>query len=220
MFEGRGFIPPLHPEGRGIAAASLLAAVVLSLWSTGLALIAVGGAVWAWRVYAAPSRVAPDAQPGLVIAPADGTVAEIGEGFAPVELDMGDQPLMRVTVVSGVFDSHVVRSPAEGVIERVEFRGGRLGDALAPAAVLEHERNGLRVRLDTGATLGIVQISGRALPRLSWSVVENQRIEAGRIYGVSRLGGRVDLYLPAGSTLTVRPGQKMVAGETMLARIP
>ena len=155
-----------------------------------------------------------------MIAPADGTVVEIGEGFAPGELEMGDQPLSRVTLVSGAFDSHSVRIPADGVIERVEFRGGRLGSALAPAALLDHERLGLRLRLENGSVLGLVQVSGRGLPKLSWSVVENQPVQAGYVYGVSRLGGRVDLYLPVGSTLHVRPGQKMVAGETMLARIP
>jgi phosphatidylserine decarboxylase len=44
------------------------------------------------------------------------------------------------------------------------------------------------------------------------SVVAGQRV------GLIRFGSRVDVYLPAGYACQVLPGQRCVAGETVLAR--
>jgi phosphatidylserine decarboxylase len=46
------------------------------------------------------------------------------------------------------------------------------------------------------------------------------RVRAGATYGLIRFGSRVDLYLPPGSVVLVRPGQHTVGGETALARLP
>jgi len=218
MFKLRDVMVPLHPDGQGVLAAALVAVFVLSFISVPLMGLACVGVVWIWALYANPGRVTPEGQ-GLIIAPANGVVAEIGTASPPQPLDMAPAPLLRITLVLGPLDSHVMRMPARGVVERVEFRAGRLGDPMAPSAVLENESHAIRLGLAGDAHLGLVQISGRALPKLSWSCVETQKVEPGQVFGTSRLGGRVDLYLPQGAALTVRVGQKMIAGETVLARI-
>ena len=39
----------------------------------------------------------------------------------------------------------------------------------------------------------------------------------GERFGLIRFGSRVDVYLPAGTTVLVGLGQKAIAGETVLA---
>ena len=45
-----------------------------------------------------------------------------------------------------------------------------------------------------------------------------ESVVAGQRVGLIRFGSRVDVYLPAGYGCRVLPGQRCVAGETVLAR--
>ena len=49
--------------------------------------------------------------------------------------------------------------------------------------------------------------------------VTGQAVQAGDTYGLIRFGSRVDTYLPAGSELVIRKGQRTIGGETVLARM-
>ena len=82
----------------------------------------------------------------------------------------------------------------------------------------------LALVLDTGLAqapkIGFVQIAGLVARRILCDVDVGDRLAAGQIYGLIRFGSRVDVWLPASSTPQVLPGQKSIAGETILARLP
>src|SRR5690606_27901231 len=119
------FLVPLHRDGWKFVAAFAVATVLLGefVWSW-LWLVGIVATLWCLFFFRDPPRVTPQ-RAGLVVSPADGLVSQIGMAVPPPELDMGGESLMRVSVFLSVFDVHVNRVPAEGVIDVVAYHPGR-----------------------------------------------------------------------------------------------
>ena len=127
---------------------------------------------------------------------------------------------MRISVFLSVFDVHVQRAPANGVIERIAYRPGKFLSADLDKASEDNERNSLLLRTEDGHELVVVQIAGLVARRIVCQVAEGDKVSAGQTYGLIRFGSRVDLYLPPGSRVLVNRGQRTIGGETVLAELP
>jgi phosphatidylserine decarboxylase len=68
--------------------------------------------------------------------------------------------------------------------------------------------------------VAVVQIAGLLARRIVCEVHEGSEVAAGETYGLIRFGSRVDTYLPEGARPLVRPGQRTIGGETVLAELP
>jgi phosphatidylserine decarboxylase len=156
-------------------------------------------------------------KPGLVVSPADGRVTLITKVAPPPELGMGEEKLTRISVFLNVFDVHVNRSPSDGVIKAAEYKPGKFLNADLDKASEENERMSIRLGLPDGREIAFVQIAGLVARRIIWWVAPGQSLKAGERYGLIRFGSRCDIYLPDGVHPQVVVGQKMIAGETVLA---
>ena len=120
-----------------------------------------------------------------------------------------------------VFDVHVNRSPLSGVVADKHYVKGKFVNASLDKANRDNER--LALVLDTGVEsapkIGFVQIAGLVARRILCDVDVGDRLAGGQVYGLIRFGSRVDVWLPASSVPQVLPGQKSIAGETVLARL-
>ena len=76
------------------------------------------------------------------------------------------------------------------------------------------------MRTRTGQQVIFVQIAGLVARRIVYHLAPGQEVRAGERFGLIRFGSRVDVYMPRGSSIGVTLGQKTVAGETILARMP
>jgi phosphatidylserine decarboxylase len=208
--------PAIHREGWPFIAIFIVAAIILS-WIHG-SLGFLGLLLTAWCVYffRDPVRVTP-MRSGLVVSPADGIVVSLGPTVPPSELGLGDQPLPCVAVFMNVFDVHVNRAPVTGRIRHMAYRPGRFFNASLDKASEHNERNGVVFELPDGRAVGAVQIAGLVARRIVWWVGVGDAMTAGSRFGMIRFGSRVDVYLPLGVTPQVCIGQRMVAGETVLA---
>jgi phosphatidylserine decarboxylase len=211
-------LPPLHPEGPGFVAVFAIGALILWWFWAPLGLVGLALTVWCFYFFRDPDRVTPS-QDGLVISPADGLVQMIGPVAPPLELDMGSEPLMRVSVFMSVFDCHVNRAPIGGEIIKEEYTPGKFLNATLDKASEDNERQSLIVRTPEGKDFAIVQIAGLVARRIRCDVREGQQVLAGQRFGMIRFGSRVDVYLPEGIEPLVMVGQISVAGETVLADI-
>ena len=212
----RTFIKPMHPEGRRfVAAFGFATAVLFALWEP-LGWIGLGLTVWCYYFFRDPVRVTP-LREGLVISPADGVVSLIEPAAPPAELGLGPAPLMRVSVFMSVFDCHVNRAPVPGRVAKVAYRPGRLLNASLDKASEHNERMSLAVTLADGRQVAFVQIAGLVARRIVCFVTEGRQLAAGERFGLIRFGSRVDVYLPEGTAPLVAVGQRMIAGETVLA---
>ncbi|MEP6559968.1 MAG: phosphatidylserine decarboxylase [Nakamurella sp.] len=223
----RSTIPPIHPGGRpiilGAAAATIGARYLLravGLKRAGRAVGTVGLAATAGSAafFRAPVRVRPFAD-GMVISPADGLVSLIEQAPPPPELGLDPTPRLRVSIFLSIFDVHVQRIPIDGLITGMAYRPGAFLSADLDKASQDNERNSLVISATVGGEVVVTQIAGLIARRIVSDVRQGAPVLAGDTYGLIRFGSRVDTYLPAGSELVVRQGQRAIGGETVLARL-
>ena len=211
----RNTLVPVHKEGYRFVAIFFVVSLVLGfLWEP---LMWIGLVLTAWCAYffRDPERMTP-LDDDLVISPADGRVSSIATVLPPEELNLGSEPMLRISVFMNVFNCHVNRAPMAGTITRVAYRAGKFVNAELDKASQENERNGLVIDTKHGA-IGVVQIAGLVARRILCWKYENGSLEAGERFGLIRFGSRLDVFLPAGAEPRVSVGQTAVAGETVLA---
>jgi phosphatidylserine decarboxylase len=177
-----------------------------------------GLTVWCYYFFRDPARVTPE-RPGLIISPADGIVSLIEPVVPPAELGLPDTPLTRVSVFMSVFNCHVNRAPVAGTIKTVAYRPGKFLNASLDKASEDNERNGVVIEMADGRLLPVVQIAGLVARRIVCFVKPGAAIGRGERFGLIRFGSRLDVYLPQGVAPSVRVGQTMVAGETVIAEL-
>jgi phosphatidylserine decarboxylase len=158
-------------------------------------------------------RLVPD--PGLLYAPADGTV--IGVDTVEDPWFVG-RPSHRVSIFLSLFDVHVNRSPVAGEI--VDVR--ELGSGVAPAMQFERSHGNRRREVGLATSHGpvlVVQVAGLLARRIVGWVGPGQQVWAGQKIGMITFGSRTDLIVPKeAATPFVKVGQRVVGGCTPIAR--
>lgn len=211
----RRTVPPMHPAGWPFVLAGAVGTVLAPRRATVAAGVLTGFVAWFFRE---PHRVTPR-RPGIVVSPADGTVAQVAEATPPPELGLPDRPMSRISVFLSLFDVHVQRVPVAGLVGRIGYRPGRFLSADLDRASEDNERNSMLLRTTDGADVVVVQIAGLVARRIVCSVAEGDAVVAGATYGLIRFGSRVDTYVPSGSRVLVEAGQRTIGGETVLAEV-
>lgn len=231
--KGRGDVswswPPIHPEGRkyGMIAVglSLIPLILLDWEIVGWPMLLLSAGVFAF--FRDPERVVPQDE-NAIVAPADGLVSLITEMEPPAELriddgsgtpGLPDGPVTRISIFMSVFDVHINRSPIAGTIERLVYIPGKFMNADLDKASEENERQHFLVQRHDGVMIGFTQIAGLVARRIIPFVKTGDTVAVGQRVGLIRFGSRVDVYLPAGTEPKVLMGQKIVAGETILAEL-
>ena len=211
----RGQLVPVNREGYRFIGGFALASLVLSWLWTPLGWIGVVLTVWCVLFFRDPERVTP-VREGIIVAPADGRISRIIQAAPPLELGLGERPLMRVSIFMNVFNCHVNRSPVSGRIEKIAYRAGAFINAELDKASENNERNSFIITAGQ-SRIGVVQIAGLIARRIVCFTREGVNVGAGERIGMIRFGSRVDVYLPEGVRPLVAEGQTAVAGETVIA---
>jgi phosphatidylserine decarboxylase len=164
----------------------------------------------------------------FITAPADGLITLIQKVAPPRELTiddgsgspaLADEPVTRISIFMSVFDVHINRAPIGGTVRRVIYIPGKFMNADLDKASEENERQHITIERNDGLIVGFTQIAGLVARRIVPFVKPGDILAAGQRVGLIRFGSRVDVYLPAGTDPRVLLGQKVVAGETILAEI-
>jgi phosphatidylserine decarboxylase len=210
-----------HRAGWPFIAAFAAAAALLGLIGWGWFLPGALAAAWCAYFFRDPPRVTPT-RPGLIVSPADGLIVAIGEVVPEEGLGLDAIPHTRISIFLNIFDVHVNRMPADGVVRSRIYREGKFVNASLDKASEENERLALTVQLTgdhpfAGRLLGVVQIAGLIARRIVCDVQEGSAVRAGERFGIIRFGSRADVYLPTGLHPLVMVGQRAVGGETVLA---
>ena len=160
-----------------------------------------------------PERT-PEGGAETIVSPADGTVLSVAD--AP-EAPAGAK--RRLTVFMSVFNCHVNRAPVSGRLGDYAYIRGQKMAAFAEKASTENEQNRITLVAAAGS-ITFKQIAGALArrivfyPRVGDEVVRGQRI------GLIKFGSRVDLFVPDGAEVLVKPGDKLKAGRTAIVRWP
>ena len=212
----RSVLVPIAREGWPFIGGFAVAALLLFWLYAPLGWLAPVLTAWCVYFFRDPDRVVP-LRPGLVVSPADGMVQAIERAVPPAELGMGTQSRARISIFLNVFDVHVNRVPASGTVARVAYAKGKFFNASLDKASLDNERLAIRVVPAEGPEVAFVLIAGLVARRIVCQVHEGQLLAAGQRIGLIRFGSRVDVYCPPPYVPLVALGQRMVAGETVLA---
>ncbi len=195
-----------------------------------LSLIIIGLVVISINFYRDPQRSIP-IDKNIIVSPADGKVISIDtvqDGEIPFTIKNGEMiylPELKgiiegnftmVSIFMGLFDVHVNRTPISGqVIDIIYIEGGHL-----PAfgnVLVENERN--IVVIDGDIRTVTVQIAGTVARRIECYVDEGQILERGDRIGIIKLGSQVVVMYPSESSTTIKIGDNVKAGETVIAEI-
>jgi phosphatidylserine decarboxylase len=197
----------------------ILAAVILaglSAWWGGRGWALPGLILAAFFVFffRDPDRSSPGGE-GLVVSPADGRVMIVGEAVGP-----GTPPgrWQQVSIFLSPLDVHVNRTPVEGRVTHVEYHPGRFLPAYRAEAGQLNEWT--EVWFDRrGQTIVCRQIVGILARRIVCRLREGDIVTRGQRFGIMKFGSRIDLFVPADARIAVKPGDRVVGGETTLAML-
>jgi len=188
-----------------IAAAVLLGWLTHPAWAIVPCLLALFF-LWFFRD---PERAIPQ-DAGAVVSPGDGKVTDVST------LTIGSEKQTRISIFLSVFDVHVNRSPITGIIRDVRYQRGQYLNAMNQTSAELNEQNIVTVE-GAGHRVIFKQIAGLLARRIVFHPRAGDRIERGQRVGLIKFGSRVDVVLDASARVTVRVGDRVKGGASVLA---
>tara|TARA_B100000686_G_C16303143_1_gene719475 strand:+ start:54 stop:704 length:651 start_codon:yes stop_codon:yes gene_type:complete len=209
-------LPKLHKEGYRFLAIAVVITFILLLISNFLGFISFILTVWIYYFFRDPERFSINDE-SFLLSPADGVVSQITEVKGPEELGLESKQFTRISIFMNVFNCHVNRFPSSGKINKIFYKPGKYLNASLDKSSEENERNYIQFTNSHGDEMVLVQIAGLIARRIVCDVKENSEAKQGSKFGIIRFGSRVDLYFNNHKIL-VKKNQKMISGETIVAR--
>ncbi len=160
-----------------------------------------------------PERQVPS-DPDAVVSPADGRVIVAGDPEPSAPAGCWRQ----ISIFLSPVDVHINRSPVDGRTMRVEYRPGRFLPAYDASAGAVNDRNEIWLDRD-GEPVVCRQVAGVLARRVVCRLAPGDRVLAGDRLGLMKFGSRFDVFLPERADLLVKVGDRVRAGETLIARL-
>ena len=221
------------PPTRGRLPITGMGYVEILLFGGGLALIAAGLAIWwPWAgvlpallvcyvvwFFRDPNRTIP-AGPGLLVSPADGVVTHVEELS---EAGLWEGATLKISIYLSLFSVHLNRVPERARILEVRHLPGRHLSTRDPqSAEVNEQCRTLWECLDPPYLPFLIkQVAGPLVSSAVCAVRPGAALPRGARFGMIKFGSRTELYLPRhpGLSLTVRPGDRVRAGSSIVARL-
>ena len=208
--------PKIHKEGYKFLAISIITTFLVLLISKIIGIILVVITVWVYYFFRDPERYSINDEQ-FMVSPADGMISNISEVSGPIELGLENKSYTKVSIFMNVFNCHVNRVPAAGVVSEIFYKPGKFLNASLDKASDENERNYYKIKLIDGEEIVVVQIAGLIARRIVCEVEEGQKLIQGERIGMIRFGSRVDVYI-SNKKILAKLGQNVVAGESLIAK--
>lgn len=192
-------------------AAPLLAAAVLLGWLTQppWAIIPCLLAFFFLWFFRDPKRAIPQ-QGGAVVSPGDGKVTDVAT------VNLGNEKQTRISIFLSVFDVHVNRSPIAGVVRDIRYRRGQFLNAMNKVSAEQNEQNIVTIEHE-GQKIVFKQIAGLLARRIVFYPKVGDRLERGQRVGLIKFGSRVDVLLDGSAHISVKVGDRVKGGASVLA---
>lgn len=152
-----------------------------------------------------------------VASPADGKLIFVGPSNDP-EFESGE--MFRISIFMSLWDVHINRIPIDGTVKDMKYHRGRFMAAFEDRAAEENERNASLFETGQGLRVVLIQVAGLIARRIVCYPTVGAFVLKGQRMGLIRFGSRCDLYLPKGSEIVVRVGDKVLGGETVIGHLP
>jgi phosphatidylserine decarboxylase len=193
---------------------TVLAALFIDVRIVRIGLIAVLVLLLLFTLYffRDPDRSSPKGD-NLVLSPADGEVVTI----TPVREDEYlKKDAVQVSIFMSPLNVHVNRAPCDGKVSVVKYSPGKYMAAYKDDASLKNENIVMVLDGDKGRVL-VRQVAGFVARRAVCRAKVGDVLKRGERYGIIKFSSRLDVYLPKDAQIKVKPGDKVKAGETVIA---
>ncbi len=145
--------------------------------------------------------------------PADGKIIQIRETY---EDELLKEQMIEVSIFMNAFDVHVNRVPCEGTVKDVQYYPGRFMAAFKEEASKANEHINMVMECKHGHVM-MRQVAGLLARRAVCRVKPGDTLDQGERYGIIKFSSRVDIFLPLGTEVKVQLGDKVKAGESLIA---
>lgn len=208
---------PIAREGVPFLAAT--AAPAAAVWAFGWTVAGTlfgAAALFTGWFFRNPSRRIPSG-PNLIVSPGDGRVLAVMEEEEPRFLK---ERAVRVSIFLSPLNVHINRTPCGGQVKTIGYFPGKFLVASKPEATLQNEQTAALLETDAGYRILCVQVAGYVARRIVCWLSEGERVARGERYGLIRFGSRMDLYVPVGTQVRVKAGDRVTGGETIIGVLP
>ena len=164
-------------------------------------------------------KSAPDER--TIVSPADGRVVEAVDSDKVRDVDLGEfvGEYKRLSIFMSVISVHVNRAPCFARVRQVIHRLGKFLPADKSEASFQNESNLVLLEDEKSKERFIVkQIAGILARRIICWVKTGDIVQKGERFGMIKFGSRVDIFIPKSFEFTVKRGDKVKAGETIIGR--
>lgn len=209
---------PIAREGTPFILASIFCIIIMwfaGLWWAGfrwLEFFFVPLALFTINFFRDPERVVP-ADKNSIVSPADGVVIKVERLKDDRFLNTEAQ---KISIFMNVFNVHVNRAPFSGRVCGIIYNPGRFFNASLDKASLENEQNALIMETSSGRRFAFNQIAGLIARRIVCRVKAGVSLSKGERFGMIRFGSRVDVFLPVDCRVSVKVGDKVKAGSSII----
>ena len=148
-----------------------------------------------------------------ILAPADGKIVVIEETFEPEYLK---KQCIQVSNFMNIFNVHINWFPVNGIIKFFKYHPGRYMAAYLPKSSTENERTTIAIETTNGQEIVMRQIAGAMAKRIVSYAPVGGVARQDEHAGFIKFGSRVDLYLPLGTEIDVKLGQKVTGSQTLI----
>lgn len=162
-----------------------------------------------------PKRRVPSNK-NSILSPADGVIMEIEE---VIEDKFIKGPAIRISIFLSILNVHLNRSPLHGQVKYRYYRPGKFIPAFKSHASEINEKNFIGIESGNFRVM-VCQITGFIARRIKCWVDEGKQLAGGELIGIIKFGSGTEIYIPTGSTLYVKKGDTVKAGETTLGVLP
>lgn len=162
-----------------------------------------------------PKRNVPTGK-NCILSPADGVIMEIDE---VIEDRFIQGPAIRISIFLSIMNVHLNRSPLQGEVRYRFYRPGKFIPAFKSHASDINEKNFIGIE-SSGFKVMVCQITGFIARRIKCWADEGKRLAEGELIGIIKFGSGTEIFIPPGSNLYVKKGDRVKAGETALGMLP
>ena len=148
-----------------------------------------------------------------ILAPADGKIVVVEETFEPEYLK---KQCIQVSIFMNIFNVHINWFPVNGIIKFFKYHPGRYMAAYLPKSSTENERTTIAIETTNGQEIVMRQIAGAMAKRIVSYAPVGGVARQDEHAGFIKFGSRVDLYLPLGTEIDVKLGQKVTGSQTLI----
>ena len=155
----------------------------------------------------------------LVLSPGHATVDVIDTVSEPEFMGGSCQ---RISMFLSVLNVHVQNAPLSGQVAFLKYTRGHFMNAMKTESAAHNENVllGFVAGEPAGCRIGVRLIAGAIARRIVPFVQPGETVVRGERVSLIQFGSRADVYLPPNAQIQVKLGDRVVGGQTVIARLP